>query len=127
MDQGDHSLRVLVCGGRKYDNYELVEQTLDPLVAQIDLIIEGGAAGADELANRWAIRNDIPRLTVPAEWTKYGRAAGAIRNVAMLKLGPDLVIAFPGGKGTAHMVKIAKEEEIEVKEIQDETYEQESN
>lgn len=51
----------------------------------------------------------------PADWDKYGKRAGYLRNVQMLDEGkPDLVVAFPGGKGTAMMVKLAKERGVRV-------------
>jgi len=54
----------------------------------------------------------------PAEWDKFGRRAGPLRNEQMLREGkPDVVVAFPGGRGTAHMVRIAKEAGIDVLEI----------
>jgi hypothetical protein len=72
-------------------------------------IISGMAKGADSAAVDWAVVNWCKVHEFPADWKKYGRAAGAIRNQQMLDEGkPDVVIAFPGGRGTAHMVKIAK-------------------
>lgn len=115
-------MRILVCGGRDYKNWEKVHSVLDDLrstESNIIEIIHGDAKGADSWANDWAIKNYQPRHVYPAQWDIYGKPAGVIRNRAMLSCNPELVIAFPGGKGTANMVKIAKEAGIEVKEIKD--------
>lgn len=103
-------MRVLVCGGRDYTDEQFVFRTLDRVHAKhtINLIIEGGARGADRYARAWAIAHDVACDTEEANWNEYGRAAGFIRNTAMLKSNPDVVIAFPGGPGTANMMKQAK-------------------
>lgn len=104
-------MRVLVCGGRDFWNYAAVYHALHLLHAKrpITLIIEGDAQGADRLAREWAIANGIPFETEKAEWKKYGKAAGPIRNGVMLeKWKPDGVVAFPGDTGTADMCKQAR-------------------
>jgi len=73
------------------------------------LLIHGAASGADTLAGAWAIHRGIEVQEFPADWRKLGKRAGPLRNIQMLKEGnPCLVVAFPGGRGTAHMVKIAQ-------------------
>lgn len=99
--------RVLVCGGRDYDDKETIYDVLDALHTDIGIIciISGAARGADTLAINWAEDRAIPLHKYPANWDKYGKQAGALRNQQMLDEGkPDMVIAFPGGKGTADMV-----------------------
>jgi hypothetical protein len=100
-------VRVLVCGGRNYGDKRAVFTVLDGAKAGagIDVIIEGGAVGADRLAALWAHENDVVLATFHSDWRRLGRAAGVIRNQQMLDEGkPDLVIAFPGGVGTEDMV-----------------------
>lgn len=81
-------------------------------------IIAGGADGADSLAASWAAVENVNYKEYKADWYQYGKAAGPIRNKRMLEEGkPDLVIAFPGGKGTANMVALAKGAGIEVIQI----------
>ena len=82
-----------------------------------EMIIEGGAKGADTCAFWWAKKNGIKIKTMKADWEKHGKSAGSIRNQAMLNERPDLVIAFPGGAGTADMVKKAKTRGVDVIEI----------
>lgn len=110
-------MRVLVCGGRNFTDCDLVYKTLDRLArtAQIDCIIKGDARGADRIAGAWAKRRRVDLRLFPADWDRDGRAAGPIRNQRMLEEGrPTIVIAFPGGKGTADMVRRARAANLEV-------------
>lgn len=126
-------MKVLICGGRTFgfmrnvDNtktvrdpkeFNLFEETMEQYKTKIKRIISGGAFGADALAEYYARKNSIPIEVYHANWEQYGKAAGAIRNTQMLLDGePDLVIAFPGGKGTANMIKVAKAAGVETREI----------
>lgn len=113
-------MRVLVCGGRHYRNAAFVFLTLDRLhrERQFSELMQGGARGADSLARDWALtKSEIVRFQCKADWDKYGNAAGAIRNKRMLEWHPALVVAFPGGKGTADMVRQARAAGVEVIEL----------
>lgn len=111
-------MRVLVCGGREYADAHKVRAVLDGLEARPSYIIEGGARGADRLAKAWAHMTGIRVLTYPAKWDVYGRRAGYLRNREMLEHGcPDLVVAFPGGRGTADMVRQARAAGVPVMEV----------
>lgn len=113
-------MRVLVCGGRDYNDGARLSAVLHKLhqEAGIDLIIEGGAKGADFLAHVWATMEDVPTERFEADWENQGSFAGPARNKRMLDEGkPDLVIAFPGGRGTADMCRKARRAGVEVIEI----------
>jgi len=113
-------MKVLVCGGRQYDDAATLASRLSEINRDhaITEIIEGGAAGADTLARKFGEHEGIPVRTFPADWDTHGRAAGPIRNRQMLEEGrPDLVVAFPGGRGTANMVKQARAAGVKVLEI----------
>lgn len=104
-------MRVLVCGGRNYADAVSLGSWLGGIHRDhgIDLIIEGGANGADLLARRFGEFANIPVKTFKAEWGKHGPAAGPIRNQQMIDEGkPDMVVAFPGSRGTADMVRRAR-------------------
>jgi hypothetical protein len=104
-------VRVLVCGGRDYSDHELVCMVLDRIHAEtpIDIVIHGGARGADSLAHAWAVDRRVAVVEVKANWKAHGRAAGPIRNQDMLdRWEPSMVLAFPGGRGTADMVDRAR-------------------
>lgn len=103
---------VLVCGGRCYNDRLFVYNTLNDIHKNepIGILIQGGANGADLLASDWANQEEIDCIRVPAKWSKEGRGAGPRRNERMLKkYDPDLVVAFPGGKGTKNMIRLAEE------------------
>jgi hypothetical protein len=113
-------MKVLVCGGRDFDNASWLFRTLDCYHAKYTFtqLIHGGATGADFLASLWAVENQVKARAFEANWALYGQRAGPLRNTKMLVEGkPDLVIAFPGGAGTADMVKKAKTAKVEVLEI----------
>ena len=110
-------MKVLVCGGRLFSDGRLLNRALDALheLVSITEIIEGNARGADRLAGLWAKQNNIKNTKFRALWEVYGKAAGPIRNQQMLDEGkPDLVLAFPGQRGTADMVARAKRANIKV-------------
>jgi hypothetical protein len=105
-------MRVLVCGGREFANRQMLTKALNRLRQErgIVLIIAGGARGADAMAEWWAQGEGVPCDVYQADWTGLGRKAGPIRNQRMLDEGkPDLVVAFPGGRGTADMVRRGRE------------------
>lgn len=114
-------MKVLVCGGRDFTDFTLLCNVLNGIFADvddIDLVITGAANGADTLAKRWAEHHEIAVKSFPADWTQHGFAAGPIRNKQMLIEGePDLVVAFPGGPGTADMVRQARKADVRVIEV----------
>lgn len=127
-------MKVLVCGGRDYNNRDKIYNTLYDLCDEFNLwsepdelgnklpsgiiIVNGAARGADQISSDWATVNWVPHREYKAEWDKWGKAAGVIRNQQMLdEEQPDLVIAFKGGRGTKHMVEYAKRAGVEVRTI----------
>lgn len=118
--EGGEAVRVIVCGGRHYDDDVRVRGVLDAGIdgQPITELAEGGAGGADEYADEWAVMRGVESKTYNADWEKHGRAAGPIRNAEMLaKFKPDAVIAFPGGTGTADMVAKARAAGVRVIEV----------
>ena len=106
MTQHTEGLRILVTGGREYNNFKAVSLVLSNL-SPVE-IIHGAARGADTLAGQYAKGLRIPITEYPAQWDKHGKAAGPIRNEHMLlDSTPDIVVAFSGDKGTNHMKNIA--------------------
>jgi hypothetical protein len=108
-------MRVLVCGGRTFTDFALLCLILDRVLGFPNrdplsvTLIHGAAPGADSLADDYARLRGIPVDKYPAEWSTFGRGAGPLRNRKMLIEGkPDLVVAFPGGRGTANMILQAK-------------------
>lgn len=102
-------MRVLVCGGRDFCDKQMLEKFLNGMKRKPTVIIHGGARGADTLADQWAESHGIEREVYYADWDNFGKAAGVIRNDNMLKQSnPDLVVAFPGGRGTKDMITRAR-------------------
>jgi len=118
------SRTVLVCGGRDYSNRAQLTAVLDRLLEACPQmrLIHGGGRGADDLAGAWAALEEVPCQVFPADWSK-GRRAGPMRNERMLahlrEQTDPLVVAFPGGRGTADMVQRARAAEIPIVHIQD--------
>ena len=111
----------LICGGRDFADQAMFNSAMSDLIHMKGVpshVVHGDATGADTLANEWAYGLCIRTTAMRADWKQYGKLAGPIRNRKMLdKHKPALVIAFPGGKGTAHMVSIAREAGVDVAEI----------
>lgn len=113
-------------GGRTFSDQIMFDDVMVRLVGMFGYpakVVHGNAAGLDKMAQAWANRMAIDCVAVLAEWDKYGKAAGPVRNEDMLiKHKPKRLIAFPGGRGTADMVRRAKNRrgEIEVVEIKTE-------
>lgn len=104
------TFNIIITGGRDYQDDAHLTAILDSIRTIIPnlFIVEGGATGADRLALVWRINNGVDGKTYPANWNQYGRAAGGIRNQQMLdEANPHMVLAFPGGIGTADMVRRA--------------------
>jgi hypothetical protein len=105
----ERPLRVLVCGSRTWTNADLITHR----IAQLpwgSTVIHGGAEGADELAHAAACVAGLATEVYCPAWGEYGRAAGPIRNRAMLDSKPDLVIAFQVGqsRGTQDVIDEAR-------------------
>jgi YspA, cpYpsA-related SLOG family len=114
-------MRVLICGDRNWDDRKMILEHL-AAIPNVSLVIEGEARGADSLGRECAKELKIPVVKFPADWAKYGRAAGPIRNQQMLTEGkPELVLAFHDSittsKGTGDMVRRAEKAKIETRVI----------
>ena len=105
----------LVTGGRDFADYNLVRKTLDEVLKKygVDLLVQGGATGADALSKKYRRLHALRPLAmteVKPNWKVHGKAAGPIRNRFMLEnWKPLIVVAFPGGRGTADCVRQARE------------------
>mgnify|MGYP003347785061 CR=1 FL=1 len=101
-------IKLAIIGSRTFDNYNILKENLESYKNKISLVVSGAAKGADLLGERWAIENNIKTLIFPANWEKYGKRAGFIRNEDIIK-NCDAVIAFWDGKskGTFHSLSLA--------------------
>lgn len=116
-------MRVLVCGGRDFQDDDAIDFMAYHLckfheAIPFSVLIHGAARGADSIAGWWADEMGIPTEEYPIskqDWNTHGKRAGYLRNKQMYDEGrPDLVMAFPGGNGTQNMVDIATRGKTEV-------------
>lgn len=117
------TFKVIIAGGRDFLDYNLLREKVDKILIDKRLthkivIISGCARGADTLALRYASENVLDVEEYPAEWDKYGKKAGYMRNVEMAE-NADALIAFWDGesKGTKHMIDIATNKKIGIRVI----------
>jgi hypothetical protein len=107
-------MRVIIAGSREFTDYEMlkrcVEQAVQENKLEITEIVSGKAHGADTLGEQYAKEKGIPVKEFPADWDKFGKSAGYIRNEQMAKYA-DWLIAFwrPDCKGTTNMIKIMRD------------------
>lgn len=100
-------MRYAVIGSRSFQNYDILNRFLER--HYISLIVSGGAAGADTLASRYAIENNIPLTVIKPNWVKYPKTAGFVRNKEIIR-AVDIVVAFYDGfsSGTTHSLNYAE-------------------
>jgi hypothetical protein len=120
-DDNEPEFRLLVCGGRDFIDHKYLREAMNAAVGMkrnVVVVIHGAARGADRLAGEIAKDAHVTVREFPANWDRDGRAAGPIRNQRMLDEGkPHLVLAAPGGNGTADMVRRAKAAGVRVIEM----------
>jgi hypothetical protein len=107
--------RYLICGGRDFADQALLDKALAALILHPEdaVIVHGDARGADRMGAKWGHDHGAEVEPYPADWERFRSAAGPLRNQAMLDVGkPDVVLAFPGGKGTADMVTRARNRSV---------------
>ncbi len=115
-------MRIIVTGGRHSKDQKLVVEWLDNFWGSLPrgdhlFVAQGGAPGVDKFAREWCMACGVNFVNYPYP-SEYGRAGGPIRNERMATdFKPDIVVAFPGGAGTASMVKIARDLGIKVIEV----------
>ena len=117
-------IKVIIAGTRDFDNYELLKQKMDKILAgrvrnnEEIIIISGTARGADKLGERYAKEKGYKIERYPANWNKYGKRAGYIRNEQMAKVA-DACVCFwdEQSKGTKHMIDLAKQYKLVLRVI----------
>lgn len=125
----NEEFNVIVCGSREFTNYNLLKETCDTFLSdRVEkgykiVIISGGARGADSLGEQYAKEKGYDLKVVPAQWDKYGKRAGYLRNNKMAEIG-NACIAFLTDaecKRTKMMVRIARDKHLLVREVKEET------
>ena len=118
--------RIIICGERHFNDYEAMKEKVDRVLASLGVeksqieIVSGHCVGADQLGEQYAEDHQVKCSVFPAEWKKYGRSAGPIRNTQMIQYASEsdrpVVIAFvsPRSRGTKDTVQKAKRAGMEV-------------
>ena len=117
------NFKVIIAGSRGFSNYKLLKETCDKYLREKKkthnvVVISGHARGADSLGEKYASDEDLDLEIYPADWKKYGKSAGFMRNEQMADIA-DAVIAFWNGEshGTKHMIDTAEEKGLNVKVV----------
>ena len=114
-------IKVIIAGTRDFNDYDFLKKNVDYFLQGINPnneeieIVSGNARGADKLGERYAKERNLPVKLFPANWDKYGKRAGYLRNQEMANYA-DVLIAFwdEKSKGTKHMIDIAKKQDLTV-------------
>jgi hypothetical protein len=120
-------MKLAIIGSRNFNNYEIFKKEVDIFIIEnnftVDLIISGGAKGADSLGERYAREYDLPTQIFYPNWDKYGKKAGYLRNIDIVK-SSDAVIAFWDGSspGTKSSIDLAIKENKILKIILENSY-----
>ena len=116
-------MKLIVAGTRDFNDYVLLAAKLDAILAntpkdQIE-IVSGTSAGADKLGEQYAISNNLGLKRFPADWKKYNKKAGPIRNEEMAQYATHCVCFWDGkSKGTANMIELANQYNLVLRVIQ---------
>ena len=113
--------KVIIAGTRTFNNYPLLRKKLDEFLADRTCveIVSGGASGADSLGEKYALEKGFPLRRFVADWDRFSRAAGPIRNALMAEDADALVVFWDGSRrGTASMIKEASKRHLRVQIVQ---------
>lgn len=108
-------MKTIIAGSRDIMDKYVVSWAVHDSIFKVTEIVSGGARGVDRLGEDYAEERGIPLKICPANWTKFGRAAGYIRNEEMAKYADALIAVWDGeSKGTGHMIDLAHKHNLEV-------------
>lgn len=117
----DGPMKLIVAGGRYFNDYTLLMYRLDYFLSEVKEpieIVSGKAQGADTLGERYARENSYPVKEFYAQWNQYGKRAGYLRNKDMAEYATHCVCFWDGeSKGTEHMIQLAKEYNLPIRVI----------
>lgn len=119
----DIMIRIIIAGGRDFHDYSLLEKEASEFISTLEnvegiQIVSGGAKGVDSMGERFAKEKALELIKFPADWKKYGRAAGPKRNAQMADYATHLLSFWNGeSKGTKSMISLAKKKELQVKVV----------
>lgn len=110
-------MKTIVAGSRTIDDLAVVSAAITRSGWEKDMscIFSGCARGVDQFGEEWAAKHGLPVKKFPADWERYGKAAGAMRNIEMAREADALIAVWDGeSKGTKHMIRVAREKGLKV-------------
>ena len=108
-------MRTIIAGSRDFHSLPVLIEAIDSCGFEVSEVVSGRARGADRIGEEWALRNDIPIIYHPANWDKFGRSAGYIRNSEMAEDAEALIAIWDGrSHGTKNMIEVARKKGLEV-------------
>lgn len=103
-------MKTIIAGSRTIKSMQILQAAIEASEFKITRVITGMADGVDKLGKVWGNENGVPVSEYPAQWNKYGKRAGYLRNMDMAKQANALIAVWDGkSKGTGHMINIARE------------------
>lgn len=114
-------MKIIIAGSRNFNNYQKLKQECDKFLQDyknIEIVSGAHYKGADKLGEKYASEKKIKIIKFPADWIKYGKAAGPKRNNQMA-IYADALIAFWDGKsnGTKNIIQLAKQRQLKTRII----------
>ena len=114
-------MKIIIAGSRNFTDYQKLKTECDQFLQDhknIEIVSGGHYKGADKLGIEYANEKGFDLIKFPAEWNKFGKAAGPKRNKEMAKYADALIVFWDGkSKGTLNMINLAKEEALKIKII----------
>ena len=108
-------MKVIIAGSRDITNYNLLLKVIEKSKFEITEVVSGTARGVDKLGERYAEENNIPLKKFPADWNKYNKMAGYLRNKQMAEYADALIAIWDGeSRGTKNMIDIAKKMKLDI-------------
>ncbi len=108
-------MKTIIAGSRGLNDYLALLNAIDCIDWQITEVISGTCKGADRLGERWARKNKIPISRYYADWKRYGKKAGILRNITMVENAKALLALWDGeSKGTEHIITFANALKLKV-------------
>lgn len=114
-------MKIGIIGSRTFNDYRLLKEVMEDYLNRDDelnceMVISGGANGADKLGERWANENNIPTQIFKPDWVKYGKSAGFRRNQDIIKNSDFLVVFWDEiSKGSKHSIHLAIKQDVPVR------------
>lgn len=108
-------MNIAIVGGRDFNNYDILKNTLQNFIESGNLpsaIVSGGAKGADSLAEKFASEFNLEMIVFQPDYKRFGRGATSIRNTQIIE-NSDIVFAFWDGKSKGTLDSINKSKKME--------------